>query len=65
MTRNLRDGGALQRSLKAIVRAQLYIGLGYSAKRVAEITGVDVVLCRHLKERGAWRATPERKDDAA
>jgi hypothetical protein len=54
MTRNLRDGGRTALALKELARAQRYIGLGYSAERVAEITGLTEFLCRYLKDKGAW-----------
>jgi hypothetical protein len=56
MTRNLRDGGRTATSLAELARAQRYIGLGYSAERVSEITGLTPFLVRYLKEKGAWIA---------
>jgi hypothetical protein len=64
MTRNLRDGGRTAMALEELGRAQRYIGLGYSAERVAEITGLTEFLCRYLKDKGAWtvkRSTGEEQ----
>jgi hypothetical protein len=54
MTRNLRDGGRTALSLVTIERLQLYLGLGYTAERAAELTGADEHLARYLKQTGAW-----------
>jgi hypothetical protein len=56
MTRNLRDGGRTATALDELARAQRYLGHGYSAERVAEITGLTPFLCRYLKDKGAWIA---------
>jgi hypothetical protein len=56
MTRNLRDGGRTAMALEELARAQRYIGLGYSAERVAEITGLTPFLVNYLKGKGAWIA---------
>jgi hypothetical protein len=56
MTRNFRDGGRTATALDELARAQRYLGLGYSAERVAEITGLTEFLVRYLKDKGAWIA---------
>jgi hypothetical protein len=65
MTRNLRDGGRTAMALEELARAQRYIGLGYSAERVAEITGLTEFLCRYLKEKGAWTSPRSAREEAA
>jgi hypothetical protein len=65
MTRNLRDGGRTATSLAELARAQRYLGLGYSAERVAEITGLTEFLCRYLKEKGAWTVQRGAREEAA
>jgi hypothetical protein len=65
MTRNLRDGGRTALALKELARAQRYIGLGYSAERVAEITGLTEFLCRYLKDKGAWTTKRNTEEQAA
>jgi hypothetical protein len=65
MTRNLRDGGRTATSLAELARAQRYIGLGYSAERVAEITGLTEFLVRYLKGKGAWTVKRGISEEAA
>jgi hypothetical protein len=65
MTRNLRDGGRTATSLAELARAQRYIGLGYSAARVSEITGLTPFLVLYLKEKGAWTARRSAREEAA
>jgi hypothetical protein len=65
MTRNLRDGGRTATSLAELARAQRYLGLGYSAERVAEITGLTPFLVRYLKDKGAWTAPRSAREEAA
>jgi hypothetical protein len=65
MTRNLRDGGRTATSLAELARAQRYIGLGYSAERVAEITGLSPFLVRYLKAKGAWTPHYRIRGEAA
>jgi hypothetical protein len=65
MTRHFRDGGRTATALAELARAQRYIGLGYSAERVAEITGLSEFLCRYLKDKGAWTTKRNTKEDQA
>jgi hypothetical protein len=65
MTRNLRDGGRTATSLADLARAQRYLGLGYSAERVAEIVGCDEHLARYLKQAGAWTPHYRIRGEAA
>jgi hypothetical protein len=65
MTRNLRDGGRTATALEELARAQRYIGLGYSAERVAEITGCNPQLARYLKQTGAWTPHYRIRGEAA
>ena len=65
MTRNLRDGGRTAMALEELARAQRYIGLGYSAERVAEITGLTPFLVNYLKDKGAWTTKRGREEQAA
>jgi hypothetical protein len=65
MTRHFRDGGRTALSLEHLARAQRYIGLGYSAERVEEITGLTEFLCRYLKDKGAWTVKRGTKEEQA
>jgi hypothetical protein len=65
MTHNLRDGGRTAMALEELARAQRYIGLGYSAERVAELTCVPLSSVRYMKHKGAWSAPRSAREENA